>query len=59
MKKDIVTIICYGRKERMPRKKAIAEYKTAMMCCEGSERERYTNIYCQLIAGETICSDTM
>lgn len=34
------------------------EYKTAMLCCNGSEAERYSNIYQDLIAGEKECMDT-
>ena len=54
---DIVTIQCYNQIEKMKRKDAILKYYEAMVCCEGSEAERYTNIYCQLIAGETVCND--
>ena len=55
--KDMVTIICYRQEETMPRKKAIRKYFTGMMCCEGSERERYTNIYQQLVMGYKVCND--
>ena len=56
-KNDVVTITCYGVTKKMNRKDAIEKYLEGMMCCDGSERERYTNIYCQLIAGETVCND--
>lgn len=56
-KKDTVRITCYGQTEVMERSKAIAKYKEGMLMCEGSEAERYTNIYYQLIDGETECSD--
>ena len=36
---------------------AIKEYLEGMSCCEGAERERYTNIYLQLIEGCTKCED--
>ena len=55
------TITCYGKTETYPesqRKKMIKEYKTAMLCCDGSEAERYSNIYQDLLAGETECMDT-
>lgn len=52
-KKDLVTIVCYGSKEVVERKKAMDNYFEAMCCCEGAERERYTNIYCRLKCGET------
>ena len=56
-KKDMVTVTCYGREETLSRSAAIKKYKEGMMCCEGAERERYTNIYLQLIDGHKTCSD--
>lgn len=56
-KDDIVTITCYGTTKRMSRNKAIKFYLEGMQCCEGSERERYTNIYLQLLDGCKECSD--
>ena len=29
-----------------------------MLCCDGSEAERYRNIYGDLVAGEKECMDT-
>ncbi len=55
------TIICYGKTKtynESQRKKMTQEYKTAMLCCDGSEAERYSNIYQDLIAGEKECMDT-
>ena len=57
--KDMVTIICYRQKEIMSRKKAIKEYFEAMVCCDGSESERYANIYQQLMMGYKVCSDEL
>ena len=57
MKKDIVTIHCYGKAEKMEREKAKAFYLDCMMNSEGSERDRYTNIYCDLVNGLKVCSD--
>ena len=54
---DIVTIKCYGMEEKMTRKAAIAKYKEGAMVCEGSEKERYTNIYFQLLEGNMVCTD--
>lgn len=56
-KLNIVTIMCYGQVETMEREKAIAKYYEAMTCCEGSEKERYCNIYCQLVEGKNVCKD--
>lgn len=53
MGKDMVTITCYGKTEQMSRKDAINKYLKGMAWSEGSERDRYTNIYLALISGET------
>ena len=57
--KERVKVICYGKMERMTRKEAIDKYFDGMMCCEGSEGERYKNIYCQLMLGEKTASDEL
>ena len=54
------TITCYGKTKEYPesqRKKMIMEFETAMLCCDGSEAERYRNIYGDLVAGEKECMD--
>ena len=54
------TITCYGNTKEYPesqRKKMIKEFETAMLCCDGSEAERYRNIYGDLVAGENECMD--
>lgn len=55
---DIVTIHCYNNTERMTRKAAMEKYLEGMMACEGSEQERYTNIYCKLQDGLIECDDS-
>lgn len=55
--KDMVTITCYRTTDTMPRKEAIDFYLKAMQCSEGSEQNRYLNIYLQLLGGEKECSD--
>ena len=63
------TITCYGTEVSPPigetgfrrkgqRGKMTREYETAMRYCDGSEAERYSNIYQDLIAGEKECMDT-
>lgn len=52
-----VTVTCYNETEKMTRGKAIDFYFEGMMCCEGSEGERYKTIYCQLMEGKTNVSD--
>lgn len=54
---DLVEIICYGEKETRRRKEALDFYYDCMMNSDGSERDRYTNIYLQLKAGLKKCSD--
>ena len=42
------TITCYGKTttyNESQRKRLTKEYKTAMLCCDGSEADRYSNIY--------------
>ncbi len=53
----IVTITCYGKTEKMEREKAKKFYLDCMKNSEGSEQERYTNIYTQLMDGATVCFD--
>ena len=52
-----VTIICYGKAEKMPRAKALKFYKDCARACEGAERERYTNIVLDLMEGWNLCTD--
>ena len=54
---DIVTITCYNQTEEMVRRDAIKFYAEGMACCEGSERDRYTDIYLQLMDGNMVCHD--
>lgn len=56
-KNDTVTIVCYGKKKTMTRQEAKAFYLACMYGSEGSERERYTNIYLDLVAGMDYCTD--
>ena len=58
LKKGQVQVICYGQRETWrSRQEAKKFYFEAMVCCEGSERDRYTNIYIDLEDGKTLCSD--
>lgn len=55
---DSVTVICYGKKEVWDsRAEAIAFYLEGMTSCMGAERDRYANVYLDLICGESVCSD--
>ena len=54
---DIVTITCYRQTEKMVRKDAMKEYLEGVLCCEGSEQERYANILRQLFMGYMECND--
>jgi len=52
-----ITITCYNKTEKMSRKKANRKYLNALAASEGSEHERYENIYFQLIGGFKKISD--
>ena len=52
-----VTVTCYRQKQKMTREEAIDMYYEGMLCCEGSEGERYQTIYCQLMEGLPNVSD--
>lgn len=56
---DSVKTVCY-RKEQLwdSRDDAIEFFSQAMAASEGSEHQRYYNIYAMLISGEKICIDT-
>lgn len=48
---DVVKVTCYNRTELMERNEAIEFYKDCMFNSEGSEQDRYTNIYMMLSEG--------
>ena len=53
-----ITIVCYGKEEKWKsREEAKAFYLDCMRHSEGAERDRYTNIYLQLVDGMTYCKD--
>lgn len=55
---DSVTTICYGkRKVWDSREEAIREFIAAMASVEGSQRDRYTNVYINLMSGLSVCGD--
>ncbi len=57
-KLDSVKVTCYGEtKVRDSRKEADEFYFQAICGSEGSEQERYTKIYAELLNGNTECSD--
>ena len=54
----MVEVICYGKRDSWAsRNDAIKFYLDGMLSCEGSERDRYTNVYLDLISGKNVCSD--
>ena len=55
--KDMVEVTCYGTTKLYERQQAIREFRIAMQVCEGSEKERYTNIYCELVRGKKVVCD--
>ena len=53
-----IKTVCYGEtKTWNNRQDAINFFAEGIACCEGSERERYVNIYFKLLDGETYCTD--
>mgnify|MGYP001197243399 CR=1 FL=1 len=57
-KAETIKVTCYGKTDVYGnREEAERFYLEAMMNSEGSERDRYVNIYLQLKEGRTECSD--
>lgn len=57
-KTDAVTVICYGEEKVWEsRSEAIAFYLEGIEACGGSERDRYMNVYIDLIEGRAVCTD--
>lgn len=55
-----VFTICYGKmKEWNSREDAVEFFETGMYCSEGSERERYTKIYLELMSGNQVATDEL
>ena len=54
----MVDVICYGKRDTWnSREEAKKFYFDGMMCCDGSERNRYMNVYIALVNGDNVCSD--
>lgn len=57
-KLDAVTITCYGSTEVWDSRKEAADfYIRTIAGSEGSECERYTKIYTELLMGKEVCTD--
>lgn len=57
---DTFTITCYGKTKSYPeskREEMKQKFLSAMIACDGSEKDRYTNIYVDLASGSKVCSD--
>ncbi len=54
---DKIVKVCSGKETWESKKAAGRFYLRAMMGSDGSERERYTNIYIKLQMGMTFCTD--
>lgn len=58
---DKIVTVYYGKEESWESKEAAEQFfqffLRAMMGSDGSERERYTNIYIKLQMGMTFCTD--
>lgn len=57
IKNDYVMIKSFNNEKTYTRQNAIKLYLTYMECCEGAEKEHYTNIFLKLINGEKIIND--
>lgn len=59
LKSGEVTTVCYGKVEKWDdRAEAARSFLNAMMNSEGSERERYSNVYFGIIRGRDYCTDS-
>lgn len=57
-KLDTVTTICYGKKDVWDSRNEAREFfLRAIMGSEGSECDRYTKIYTELVIGKAVCTD--
>lgn len=53
-----VVVVCYNQAEVWQnREMAAAFYLEAMCACEGAERDRYTEVLLDIMAGKDICHD--
>lgn len=58
IKSGKIVTVCYDTVEYWnTREEAENYFLQGMMCSEGSERDRYTNVYCKLVEGKTYCTD--
>lgn len=54
----MITVVCYNSVEYWKSKKrALAFYLQGMRCCEGCEKNRYSNIVLDIQDGCNICCD--
>ena len=57
-KLDSVKVVCYGKEEIWDSRKEAADfYLRAIAGSEGSECQRYTKIYAELLMGFPVCTD--
>lgn len=53
-----VVVVCYNQAEVwQSREMAASFYLEAMCACEGAERDRYTEVLLDIMAGKTVCHD--
>ena len=57
LKNGVITV-CYGQREYWKSRKEAADYfLEGISASDGSECERYSKIYAELICGKKVCSD--
>ena len=57
-KVDGVITVCYGKREYWKsRAEAIRFFLEGVAATEGNERDRYSQIYAELVSGRAVCTD--
>ena len=57
-KVDGIITVCYGKREYWKsRAEAIRFFLEGVAATEGSERDRYSQIYAELVSGRAVCTD--
>lgn len=54
-----VWVKCGRRQEKMTRGEALQLYREGMLYCDGSEKERYSTIFSQLLEGRRVVTDEL
>ena len=55
--KELITVRCYYKEEKITRADAIKKYREGYECSDGSEKERYMEVLIDLLDGKDYCDD--